>query len=161
MKDEHFIMDVAKRRAMDSHAVRAKVGAVVVSSTGDIISTAYNGTIRGFHTNTCEYRDYTLSGTGKIYTDESTGAVYRLVTDEDITIHAERNLISHAARRGISIMGGSVYITLSPCMNCTSLMIQCGITEIVYDEKYRNFDQVEETYGRYIRMRQYSPKPVV
>lgn len=167
-KDIDFLMDIAVRAAQDSKAVRLKVGAVVTDSRGNFVASGYNGTIRGFHTNACEkkifYRDETpwsfneLPINKKIYPysdNNYTHPNYRLVTDEDIVIHAEQNVISHAARRGVSIDNGVSVLTHSPCSKCTSLLIQCGITEAIYKEKHRSFDETNDLYGSYIKLTQY------
>lgn len=153
-KDKQFMMDIAARAAEDSHAVRLKVGGVVTDERGNFVASGYNGTVRGFHTNECEriiYRHIELH-VNQNYPYTNFGGDYRLVTDEAITIHAEQNLIAHAARRGVSIEGGTVFLTHSPCSKCTSLLVQCGITEIIYDELHRSFDETTELYGRYIKL---------
>lgn len=172
-KDIDFLMDIAVRASLDSKAVRLKTGAVVTDSKGNFVASGYNGTVRGFHTNVCEKKIYHRSETtsfGKYqYVDKEFYPFldkikqgddtyidhYRLVTDETITIHAEQNMITHAARRGISIDNGVVVLTHSPCSKCASLLIQCGITEVIYKEKYRSFDETNDLYGSYIKLTQY------
>lgn len=144
IKDKQFMMDIAARASLDSHAVRLKVGGVVTDANGNFVASAYNGTVRGFETNICEKN--IVDGDGKI----------QLVTDESITVHAEQNLITHAARRGISINGGTAFLTHSPCTKCTSLLIQCGIKEIIYDQQHRSFDETTELYGRYVKLTKWS-----
>jgi deoxycytidylate deaminase len=171
-KDINFLMDSAIRASLDSKATRLKVGAVVTDSKGNFVASGYNGTIRGFHTNDCEKKVYHRSETRSFGTpwvdktvypfsvkvqqgDDQYEDHYRLVTDETITIHAEQNVIAHAARRGVSIDGGIAVLTHSPCSKCTSLLIQCGITEAIYKEKHRSFDETNDLYGSYIRLTQY------
>lgn len=171
-KDIDFLMDIAVRAAQDSKAVRLKTGAVVTDSKGNFVASGYNGTVRGFHTNVCEKKIYHRSETMSFGTpwvdktiypfsdeiiqgDDQYTDHYRLVTDETITIHAEQNMITHAARRGISIDNGIVVLTHSPCSKCASLLIQCGITEAIYKEKYRSFDETNDLYGSYIKLTQY------
>lgn len=153
-KDKQLLMDIAARAAEDSHAVRLKVGGVVTDAKGNFVASGYNGTVRGFHTNECETKVREAWGNqiGVDFPYEDDIGRYRLITDERITIHAEHNLIAHAARRGISIDGGTVFLTHSPCPKCTSLLVQCGITEIIYDELHRSFDETTELYGRYIKL---------
>lgn len=159
-KDKKFMMDIAVRAAEDSHAVRLKVGGVVTDARGNFVASGYNGTVRGFHTNACEIKIHESYGNqiGVDFTHEDDIGRYGLVTDEAITIHAEQNLIAHAARRGVSIEGGTVFLTHSPCSKCTSLLVQCGITEIIYDELHRSFDETTELYGRYIKLTKWSKK---
>lgn len=58
------------------------------------------------------------------------------------TIHAEQNAIAWAARRGTSINGATLYVTLSPCWECAGLIINSGIVRVVYLEEYRNPDGI-------------------
>jgi dCMP deaminase len=170
-KEIDFLMGVAELAATRSAAKRLQVGAVVTDSSLNIVASGYNGTVRGFHTNDCEtkifHRDEIPWSFGdspvdkNIYpysADSYTHPDYRLVTDESITIHAEQNLIAHAARRGISIDGGTVVLTHSPCAKCAALLIQCGIKEIVYNSKHRSFDETNSLYGNYIKLTQYAGK---
>ena len=157
-KDKQFLMDMAIRASQDSSATRLKVGGVVTDSLGNVVASGYNGTIRGFHTNECEIKVHR-----KIF-DEDIGDYpyhdrnghYKLVTDERITIHAEQNLITHAARRGVSIRDGVVFLTHSPCTKCTSLLIQCEITEIIYNERHKSFDETNDLYGKYVKLTKWS-----
>ena len=73
-----------------------------------------------------------------------------LVTKPD-TIHAEPNLIAHAARRGISIDGGTVFLTHSPCMPCAALMIQAGIKEVYFLEEHRSYQETQAKYSNLFR----------
>lgn len=133
-----FLMGMAKLAAKRSKAVRLQVGAVVTDSKLNPVAAGFNGTVRGYHTNTCEHM---VDG--------------ELVTDERIVIHAEQNAIVHAARRGISIDGGTAVLTHSPCAKCTSLLIQCGIQEIYFDERYRSFDEVHSLFRNHVTFRHY------
>lgn len=136
-----YLMGVAKLTASRSKAIRLQVGAVVTDSKFNAVAAGFNGTVRGYHTNNCEHM---VDG--------------QLVTDDRLTIHAEQNAIAHAARRGISIDGGIAVLTHSGCCKCTSLLIQCGITEIVHNTEHRSFEEVNDLYGKYIRLRKYHGK---
>ena len=158
-KDKKFMMDIAARASEDSHAVRLKVGGVVTDARGNFVASGYNGTVRGFHTNDCEIKVHDSLKAARpeyVYPYEDSYGVFRLVTDEAITIHAEQNLIAHAARRGVSIDGGTVFLTHSPCTKCTSLLIQCGIAEVVFKEKHKTYDESESLYEKYIKLTQWS-----
>ena len=162
-----FLLDVALRASKESKAIRTKVGGVVTDSKGNIVAYGYNGSIRGSEEE-LEYKvylrdkvDWKSGVRDKVkypfsdpypYHEE----YYRLVTNENVTIHAEQNLIAHAARRGISIDGGIVALTLSPCTKCTSLLIQCGIREIIFIDKYRLFQETEDLYGKHVKLTQWS-----
>ena len=101
--------------ARKSKAVRAQVGAVLVTKSG-VILPGVNGTAAGTD-NACEDE----FGKTKIE-----------------TIHAELNCLIKAAKEGVSVQGATVYVTMSPCRHCAALMIQSGIKEVVYAKQYRD-----------------------
>lgn len=111
------MMDTALIWAEQSWCKRNKVGAVI-SKNERIISNGYNGTISGANNN-CE--------------DEVNGELI----SKNTVVHAEVNAITFAAKYGISTQGCTIYVTLSPCIECAKLMIQSGITEVVYKKDYR------------------------
>lgn len=86
-----------------------------------IISDGFNGTPSGFP-NVCE--------------DES-GVTHPYV------LHAEANAITKVARSNNSSEGSTLYVTTSPCMECSKLIIQAGISRVVYSEKYRISDGLD------------------
>ncbi len=87
-----------------------------------IISDGFNGTPSGFE-NVCE--------------DEATGRTKPYV------LHAEANAITKVARSNNSSEGATLYVTCSPCIECAKLIIQSGITRVVFSELYHNTDGVE------------------
>ena len=105
--------------AQNSYCKRRKVGALIVKDRM-IISDGYNGTPIGFE-NVCEDD----SGKTKPY-----------------VLHAEANAITKVAKTNQSSLGATLYITSSPCMECAKLIIQAGISRVVYNEKYRNEDGI-------------------
>lgn len=98
-----------------SHCHRRKVGAIIVKDRM-IISDGYNGTPSGFE-NPCEDED----GYTKWY-----------------VLHAEANAILKVANSTQSCKGATLYITLSPCKECSKLIHQAGITRVVYLEEYKD-----------------------
>ena len=103
-----------------SHCKRKKVGAVIVKDKM-IISDGYNGTPSGFE-NACEDDDnYT-----KWY-----------------VLHAEANAILKVAGSTQSCKGSTLYITLSPCKECSKLIHQSGIVRLVYSKKYKDSSGLE------------------
>lgn len=106
--------------AENSYCTRRKVGALIVKDKM-IISDGYNGTPSGFE-NVCELED----GTTKPY-----------------VLHAEANAITKIARSGNNSEGATLYVTTSPCLECSKLIIQSGIKRVVYSEKYRLEDGIE------------------
>lgn len=121
--DEYF-MDIARTVASRSNCVKRKVAAVVTLDKR-IISTGYNGTPRG--TTNCNEggcprcNDLALGGT-------------RL--DECVCSHAEENAITQAAYHGVSLKGGTVYTTFSPCLQCTKMIINAGLAEVIFQSEY-------------------------
>lgn len=122
LSDENFI-NIALELATASKCVSKQVGAVIVKD-GRILSTGYNGTPAGF-TNCCDYWD------GK-YTHE------HHEWSKTYEIHAEMNAIIWAARKGISIEGASIFVTLEPCSECSKNLIASGIKRIVYAKEYEH-----------------------
>lgn len=116
---------MAQQWAQNSYAKRKKVGALIVK--GDmIISDGYNGTPSGFD-NVCE-----------IWVD----AKKEWVTKPQV-LHAEANAITKLARSTISSEGSVLYTLVSPCFECSKLIIQSGISRVVYVEEYRKTEGVE------------------
>ena len=114
---DNLYMDIAKRVAEMSYDSDTKVGAVIVQD-GNIISMGWNGTPAGFP-NDCKH--------------PNTGATLPYV------IHAEANALAKLARDGGNGLGATLYCTLAPCMECTKLILQSGIREVVIekaDERY-------------------------
>ena len=55
-----------------------------------------------------------------------------------IAVHAESNAIAYAARHGISVEGATLYCTHVPCLNCSQLIINAGIAQVIYENDYRD-----------------------
>jgi dCMP deaminase len=113
-------INVARLISEHSKAERKKVGAILVKQ-GRIISTGYNGTPSGFDNN-CE--------------DEEGN------TKKEV-LHAESNAIAKCARSVESSEDADLYITVSPCIECTKLIIQCGIKRVFFSEYYRDISSLE------------------
>ncbi len=105
-------MNIAGEVSRLSKAKRKKVGAIVVKDN-NILSFGYNGTPSGFD-NTCEESNKT-----KWY-----------------VLHAESNAIAKVAKSTNSSEGSTLYCTLSPCKECSKLIVQAGITKVVYKDVY-------------------------
>ena len=98
-----------------SHCKRKKVGAIIVKNRM-IISDGYNGTPSGFE-NCCEDEN----GKTKWY-----------------VLHAEANAIMKVASSTQSCSGATLYVTLSPCKDCSKLIYQAGIVRVVYIDQYKD-----------------------
>ena len=133
---DHAYMDMAGRWAELSSARRKKVGCLIVKR-GAIISDGYNGTPSGFN-NDCEVCAPTGDG-GMVVDDEGelVEGTYKLVTRDEV-IHAESNAIIKLSKSTQSSAGGTMYITISPCVDCAKLIIQAGIKRVIYGEVYRD-----------------------
>lgn len=116
--EEYFteIINVTKKR---SPCHRLQVGCIIVKDNR-IISQGYNGFLPG-------------------YPHQS------IVRDnhEQATVHAEQNAITDCAKRGVSCLDASIYITHYPCIICCRLIISAGIKEIYYLDDYKNDELVE------------------
>lgn len=106
---------IAKEWGKLSHCKRKQVGALIVKDRM-IISDGYNGTPTGFE-NYCEDDD----GYTKWY-----------------VLHAEANAILKVAASTQSCKGATLYITLSPCKECSKLIHQAGIIRVIYSEGYKD-----------------------
>lgn len=107
-----------------SKARRATVGAVLVTKEG-VCLTGYNGTAIG-RDNNCE---------NEVQHWEYSHCTTWLETKSE-TIHAELNCILKAAREGVSCLGATIYTTLSPCVPCSAMLVNAGVAEVVYGDKY-------------------------
>ena len=111
---------MAKRWSELSHCNRKKVGALIVKDRM-IISDGYNGTPTGFE-NPCE--------------DEENYTKWYV-------LHAEANAILKVASSTQSCKGATLYLTLSPCRECSKLVYQAGIKRLVYDKAYKDTTGLE------------------
>jgi dCMP deaminase len=140
--DEYFmnIVDMVKTR---STCLRRQVGAVIVRDKR-ILTTGYNGTPSG------------LKHCGEVgcLRDEMkipSGERHELCRG----IHAEQNAIIQAAASGVSIQDSTIYVNLSPCILCTKMIINAGITRIVTREAYNDalaLKMLEESGIEYIKL---------
>lgn len=106
-------LEMARIWAQNSYCKRRQVGALIVKDKM-IISDGYNGTPSGFE-NVCEDAE----GITKPY-----------------VLHAEANAITKVAKSNNSSEGATLYITTAPCVECAKLIIQSGISRIVYYDEY-------------------------
>jgi dCMP deaminase len=118
-KFDHSYLQMAEIWSQNSYCKRRKVGALLVKDRM-IISDGYNGTPSGFE-NVCEE-----DGVTKPY-----------------VLHAEANAITKVAKSGNSSEGATLYVTASPCLECSKLIIQSGIKRVVYRDEYRLTDGID------------------
>lgn len=112
--DQRYLQ-MARVWAQNSYCKRRQVGALIVKDKM-IISDGFNGTPAGFE-NVCEDEDFKT---------------------KPYVLHAEANAITKVAKSNNSSDQATLYITCSPCMECSKLIIQSGIRRVVFSEKYRN-----------------------
>lgn len=136
---------IAKIWSNNSYAIRRKVGAIVVKDNM-IISDGYNGTPSGFE-NVCEdirnielFLDDEEAMRQKLIDYKNKGA--DLITRPHV-LHAEANAISKLARSNNNSIGAALYVTHEPCLECSKLIIQSGISRVVYHHEYRIHDGIE------------------
>lgn len=103
-----------------SHCTRKQVGALIVKDEM-IISDGYNGTPAGFD-NCCENEN----GETQWY-----------------VLHAEANAILKVAKSTNNCKGATLYLTLSPCKDCSKLVIQAGITRVVFMNAYKDTEGID------------------
>ena len=113
-------LEMALIWAKNSYCTRRQVGALIVKDRM-IISDGYNGTPEGFE-NICE--------------DENN-------ITKPYVLHAEANAITKVAKSNNSSDGATLYITTSPCLECSKLIIQSGIRRVVFSDKYHKQDGLD------------------
>jgi dCMP deaminase len=123
-----YFMDVAERTSQLSHAVRLKVGAIIVKDDR-IISIGYNGMPSGWDNN-CEY----------VFRHPQT-KIEELVTRKEV-LHAESNCLAKLAKSNESGVGATLFITHAPCLDCAKLIYQSGINNVLYRNTYRSDDGI-------------------
>ena len=106
-------LEMARIWAKNSYCERRQVGAIIVKEKM-IISDGYNGTPSGFE-NICEDEDHLT---------------------KPYVLHAEANAITKVAKSNNSSEDATLYVTTSPCMECSKLIIQSGIKRVVFCDKY-------------------------
>ncbi len=119
--DEYFMAE-AVLVGMRSACTRLHVGCLIVSSgkhPNRIVAAGYNGFLPGAPHQSCVREGH-----------------------EQATVHAEQNAVADAAKRGVSLMGATVYITHYPCINCAKILAAAGIGGVKYLHDYHNDDLV-------------------
>jgi len=134
--DEYF-MEVAKAIAKRATCDRGRSGCVIAKDK-QILVTGYVG-----------------SPVGMPHCDDVGHLMKKIIHDDDTisqhcvrTVHAEQNAICQAAKRGIAIEGGTIYIKMTPCRTCAMLLINSGIKRVVCEKKYRGGEESEEMFRK-------------
>jgi dCMP deaminase len=129
---DDIFMELAQNLSRRSHCVRAQVGAVLTKDTR-IISIGYNGPPAGTHN--C---DEEWPGVG--CPRDSKGSC-------SLALHAEQNAILYASRNNVSIVGCTLYITLSPCIACARIIFTMGIKKVYYLNSYAEYKGLASDEG--------------
>lgn len=135
---------MAKIWAENSYAIRRKVGCLIVKDKM-IISNGFNGTPSSFD-NECEnvICNYQQKHCCKSKMEKVMSPMfckdcqYATLVTKDEVLHAEANAITKLAKSGNSSEDATIYVTLSPCLNCAKLIVQSGIKRVVYLEEYQD-----------------------
>lgn len=121
--DEYF-MKLANEVATRTTCMRRAVGALIVKERR-ILATGYNGVPTGL-------RHCDVAGCLRQQLGVPSGQRHEICRG----LHAEQNALLQAARYGINIEGASIYITTQPCVVCAKMLINAGISEIIYQNPY-------------------------
>lgn len=113
MKYDKLYMAFAKAAASESHCPRTKVGCAVVLESG-VVCPGFNGHASGGP------NDWAFSPTGN-----------------PEVVHAELNALGKCLEEGLSAKGSSVYVTLSPCLECAKLLVRARVSRVIYLTEYR------------------------
>ena len=123
LKWHRTFLQIAKIMGDNSHCVSHKVGAVLVKNNR-IISTGINGTPSGYIN--CD----------EVFTSDDFNRKKHHIWSNLNELHAEVNMLAIAAREGISTKDSIVYTTISPCTNCSKMLIAAGIKTVIFNELY-------------------------
>jgi dCMP deaminase len=121
--DEYF-MNIAKVVASRSNCMKRKVAAIIVRDKR-VVSTGYNGTPRGT-------RNCNEGGCPRCNGLATSGTAL----DECLCSHGEENAIVQASYHGVSLKDGVIYTTFAPCLQCTKMIINSGIREVIFNMDY-------------------------
>lgn len=122
-----YFAEIADLVSTRSTCLRNNVGAVIVKDS-QILSTGYNGAPKGLPH--CDE----LGGCMRERLGVKSGERHELCRG----LHAEQNAIIQAAYHGVSVKGAKMYCTTRPCSICTKMIINAGITEVVFMEEYND-----------------------
>ena len=147
-RDEMFTQ-ITQVVAQRSTCHRFKVGALIVRE-GRIITMGYNGPVAG-RPECKKIPTMEELVTDPIYRDRSMAEITQELENHPLlcegpgctrSLHAETNAIAFAAKAGVSVDGCTLYCSLSPCINCAKVIVNSGIKEVKFLEKYRNEDGI-------------------
>jgi dCMP deaminase len=150
LKFRQLYRNIAREVAKMSHARRLQVGAVIVKDDR-VISMGYNGMPAGWD-NDCENREYMSRDAGgwldpveimERWPHQEDGTAFQLerryaLKTKPEVLHAESNAIAKLAKSNDSGLGADLFVTHAPCMECSKLIFQSGISRVFYGQDYRD-----------------------
>jgi dCMP deaminase len=128
-----FYMNLARKASKESLDTKLQVGAAIILPSG-LIALGWNGTPPGFN-NICNYPD----GGSKEH-----------------VIDAERNALDKLARQGTSPEGAMLFVTTSPCLECSKSIAAVGVISVIYDTEYKNFNGIDFLKRSNVEVHKYS-----
>ena len=129
---DDIYMELANNLARRSHCVKMKVGAVITQDTR-IVSLGYNGPPAG--TKNCD-EEWPETGCPR---SERGGC--------SLALHAEENAILYAAKNKVTLSGGTLYVTLSPCLPCARIIFTMDIKKVFYLNSYAEYKGMDLDEG--------------
>lgn len=135
---DQMLMEMAIVASSRGTCSRAQVG-VVIAREGRVLSTGYNGAPAGMphcdHTCQCRFEETGWKVPNSFGYDHSEGCPAR--NPCTTSVHAEVNAIAYAARHGVALLNSDLYTTMQPCLACAQVIINSGITRVVFQKPYR------------------------
>src|SRR5512133_3829436 len=146
---DRYFMDIAAMVATRSTCMRRSVGAIAVNNRR-ILATGYNGTPKGL-------RHCTEVGCIRQELGIPSGQRHELCRG----LHAEQNCIIQAAVHGVQLDGSTIYCTFQPCAVCAKMLINAGISEVVYEGGYPDEMAVSMLNEAGVKLRRLAPEAEV
>jgi dCMP deaminase len=146
---DRYFMDIAAMVATRSTCMRRSVGAIAVNNRR-ILATGYNGTPKGL-------RHCTEVGCIRQELGIPSGQRHELCRG----LHAEQNCIIQAAVHGVQLDGSTIYCTFQPCAVCAKMLINAGISEVVFEGGYPDEMAVSMLNEAGVKLRRLEPEAEV
>lgn len=133
---DFVLMNSAVLWGMRSTCTRAQVG-VVISRDGRVLASGYNGAPSGM--DHCDHSCDCRTGQVMPYDPKHSPACQSMQPCKNV-VHAEANAIAFAARHGVGVQGADLFTTRVPCLTCAGMIINAGITRVVWGEEHRDME---------------------
>ena len=134
MKYDSMYMQIAERVSEESKCPRTQVGCVILAESG-LLAPGFNGHASGGPN---EW-EFSTEGNSEV-------------------VHSEMNALGKMLEQGVSAKGATVFVTLSPCLECAKLLVRSKVKRVVYSSEYRKLDGVNylQKYGVIVDQLRYS-----